>query len=275
MPKTKFEAGRYWEERLESSFDLTGVGFRRRSEAYNRWVYRHRTEFLNRLVSRNDWCIDKMAVLDIGCGTGYFIDHWIRRGAEPVWGLDVAEVSIERLWERFPQAEFRLADLSDPALVVERQFDFVSIFDVLYHIVDDARFEQAIKNLARLCRPGCRVIVTDMFGERTAETVKHVRNRSRQEYEQVFSAAGFLMESVEPLFFTLMPPAGIANVLGYWAGMLTWEAVTFVARFNGPGDLLGRLLYRIDNSLSRKFASGPSHHLAVFRFEGETADTKT
>ena len=273
MPNTKFEADRYWGERLQQSFDLTGVGFRRRSEAFNRWVYRRRTEFLDRLFENKSWPIDKMAVLDIGCGTGYFIDHWIRRGADPIMGLDVAEVSIERLRERFPQAEFRLADLSDPNLSVDRQFDLISIFDVLYHIVDDARFEQAISNLAKLCRPGCRVIITDMFGERTAEAVKHVRNRSRHDYSRVFEKAGFKLDLLEPLFFTLMPPAGIKSPIGYWAGMLGWEAATWFARWNGPGELIGKMLYRIDDSLGKTRESGPSHHLAVFRFEGKSADT--
>ena len=268
MPDTKFDAGDYWKDRLKQHFDLTGVGFKRRSAAFNRWVYRVRTEALDQLFEQNEWLCEGKAILDVGCGTGYFIDHWSRRHADHVFGLDVAQVSVERLTNRFPDAEFACADITAPDLKLGRTFDYVSIFDVLYHVVDDRRFEQAVENLSRLCRPNSKVIITDMFGERTVEVVKHVRNRSLDRYTEIFSKNGFRLLHIEPLFFTLMPPTRLASRPAYWTGVLGWEALTLPARWNGPGQVIGSVLHKVDSTLRRRFDRGPSHHLAVFEYVG-------
>jgi SAM-dependent methyltransferase len=227
-----------------------------------------RAEALNELFKRRDWPVEGKAVLDVGCGTGFFVDHWLQRGASRVTGVDVTEVSVERLEKRFPKARFVLADVSEPGLDVDGTFDYVSIFDVLYHIVDDKRFEQAVANLSRLCRPGSRVIVTDMFGKRTVEVVKHVRNRSLDRYQEIFSKNGFELLEMKPLFFTLMPPSRVASRPVYWAGTLAWEALTFLARWEALGGVVGGWLYRVDSGLRRLFRRGPSHHVAVFEFKG-------
>jgi len=268
MPDTKFDAGDYWRQRLRQHFDLTGVGFRRRSIAYNRWVYRVRTELLDEMFRQHGWPIEGKAVLDVGCGTGYFIDHWLRRGARRVTGLDVAEVSVEKLKSRFPDARFVRADIAEPGLDVDGTFDYVSIFDVLYHVVDDKKFEQAVDNLSRRCRTGSRVIVTDMFGQRTVEVVKHVRNRSVDRYREVFEKYGFRLLELRPLFFTLMPPSRLAGRTAYWLGTLSWEVLTFPARWEWLGGVAGSVLYGVDSGLRRRFKTGPSHHLAVFEFAG-------
>lgn len=272
MPQAQFDAGAYWKSRLRDNFDLTGVGFLRRSEAYNKWVYRVRTRQLDRIFQSHGWPVKGRAVLDIGCGTGYFIDHWLTRGADPVVGVDVAEVSVERLREKFPGVRFHRADISEARVDIEGTFDYVSIFDVLYHIVDDRRFEQAVANLSGLCRPGARVIITDMFGAVTTEVVKHVRNRSAAHYQEVFSRHGFSLKVLSPLFFTLMPPARLANKAAYWAGTLFWEALTLPARWQPLGKLWGAGLYGVDAVLRQLLNRGPSHHLAVFEYEGTGTD---
>jgi SAM-dependent methyltransferase len=78
-----------------------------------------------------------------------------------VTGLDITEASIERLRERFPQAEFVRADVSDepPA----GTYDVVNAFDVLYHITDDARWSRAVRNLAKAVAPGGIFLITDVF----------------------------------------------------------------------------------------------------------------
>jgi len=268
MPQAGFDAGAYWKNRLRDNFDLSGVGFLRRSEDYNRWVYRMRTEQLRGLIDRHAWPVKGRAVLDVGCGTGFFVDFWSSLEAAPLVGVDIAEVSIERLKPRFPDARFVCADISGPQVEIDGTFDYVSVFDVLYHIVDDTRFEQAAANLARLCRPGAKVLVTDMFGTRTTEVVRHVRNRSLEQYRTVFGRQGLKLTALRPLFFTLMPPTRLANRAAYWLGTLSWEALTCLARWSGPGRLWGGTLYRVDRTLQRWFDRGPSHHLAVFEFEG-------
>ncbi len=226
---------------------------------------------LDALIDNNDWPIKDRAVLDVGCGTGYFIDYWTRRQASPIMGVDLAEVSIDNLKSRYPDARFACADLSDPELKLHGSYDYISIFDVLYHIVDDGKFALAAGNLAKVCRPGSKVFVTDLFGSRTVSLVKHCRNRSLGLYEKIFSEHGFKLIDIKPLFYMLMPPTAVANGFLRWLGVLAWEAVTFAGRWELPGRLLGRLLYGFDAALRKVFRRSPSGQLAVFEFVGTSA----
>jgi 2-polyprenyl-3-methyl-5-hydroxy-6-metoxy-1,4-benzoquinol methylase len=263
-----FSPRTYWETRLKERFDLTGAGFRRKSAAFNRWVYKVRTEALHELFRKYDWPVKSCAVLDVGCGTGYFIEYWLNRKAHPVVGIDIAETSINRLKEAFPNAEFHLVDLTESPPEIDQKFDYISIFDVLFHIVDDDRFARAIENLASLCKPGCRIFVTDLFGSETVASVKHCRNRSLNIYTDLFSRSGFKLIDLRPLFFVLLPPSRISNAVLRWAGILIWEAVTWITRWNIFGDLLGRILYNIDSVLRKIFKRGPGSHIAFFEFDG-------
>ncbi len=170
--------------------------------------------------------------------------------------------------ESYPDAEFRLLDIADPNLDLDQNFDYISIFDVLFHIIDDNRFAKAIENLARLCKPGCKIFITDIFGSKTTASVKHCRNRSLTQYENEFSHSGFRLIDLKPLFFTLLPPARFSNSFIRWTGILIWEMITFVTRWAFFGNIIGCLLYNFDRALFRFFRRGPSGHLAIFEFEG-------
>lgn len=262
----EFNTARYWENRLTKKFDLTGVGFRRKSVAYNKWVYRVRTELLDLIILENGWPVEGKSILDVGCGTGYFIDYWLTRKAGDITGLDIAEISINKLKDAFPGVKFNLADLSDPELELGGRYDYVTIFDVLFHIIDDNKFESVAVNLARFCKPGCKIFITDLFGKNSFAGVQHCRNRSFEIYENVFSNRGFKLVEIKPLFFTLLPPSGFRNPIVRWAGILAWEALTFVTRWNFFGNILGRVLYGVDSILRKMFKKGPGGYLAVFEY---------
>ena len=87
-------------------------------------------------------------------------------------------------------------------------------------------------------------------------------------YRKVFSEKGFRLIEVRPLFFTLLSPSGVTNPFLRWIGIMIWEALTWMARWELPGNLLGRALYGVDSFLRRIFKRGPGGHMAVFRFEG-------
>jgi len=265
--ETPFNPGSYWESRLNEKFDLTGVGFRRKSVAYNKWVYRVRRELLDWLFKANNWDYAGKSALDVGCGTGYFIHYWLTRGTEKVVGLDITEISIKRLRENLPQATYVHGDLSDPELKLEDKFDYISIFDVLFHIIDNNRFVNVAENLARFCKPGARIFITDLFGEKSFSGVKHCHNRSLAYYVDVFTKSGLKLRSMTPLFYTLLPPSGIASPFLRWCGILMWEGLTFVTRWNFAGDLIGRIFYKFDSFLRKKFRKGPAGYLAVFEYE--------
>jgi len=184
----------FWERRLSEQFDLRGTGEVGLSLAYNRACYRLRRRVLERTLREAGIDPAGRAVLDVGCGTGFFTEFYLERGAK-VTGLDMAPTSIARLAERFPQARFILADVSEAAL--DERFDIVNAFDVLYHITDDHRWAAAVEHLARAVAPGGVLLVTDLFSEQPG-AAEHVRMRPISRYRAVLESAGLTLGPARP-----------------------------------------------------------------------------
>jgi len=184
----------FWEQRLSEQFDLRGTGEVGLSLSYNRACYRLRRRVLERALREAGIDPAGRAVLDVGCGTGFFTEYYLQRGAR-VTGLDMAPTSIARLGERFPEARFILADVSEAAL--GERFDIVNAFDVLYHITDDRRWNAALENLAKAVAVGGVLLVTDLFSEQ-AGAAEHVRMRPIARYREVLESAGLTIGPAHP-----------------------------------------------------------------------------
>ncbi len=176
----------FWDQRLKDQFDLRGTGETGLSVAYNEACYRLRREVLDRALHAAGADPSGRRVLDVGCGTGFFTAYYLERGAH-VTGLDIAPTSIERLRARHPQATFILGDVSETP--VEGTFAIVNAFDVLYHITDDARWESAVRNLAKAVEQGGVLLLTDLFTE-FKRLESHNVARTLDRYERVFNEEG-------------------------------------------------------------------------------------
>ncbi|HEX6391741.1 MAG TPA: class I SAM-dependent methyltransferase, partial [Solirubrobacteraceae bacterium] len=155
-----YRAEEYWTDRLGRDCSLRGVGHASYSERYNAWVYRTKGRVLDELLSG----VPFADALDIGSGTGWVTEQLARRGAA-VTGVDVAAPAVEHLRRRFPELTFvRLTVGDEPLPFPDASFDVVTMMDVAYHITDDARWANALGEIARVVRPGGRVVATDAFG---------------------------------------------------------------------------------------------------------------
>jgi len=195
----------YWEKRLLERFNLSGVGNVGFSEYYNRWLYKAKIRVLKRVLLSERINIHSMSVCDIGCGTGFFIDFYKLQGAREITGIDIASVCIENLQQKYPEYRFIKNDISSPLLVpkVSFKFDILNVFDVLYHITDDARFEQAIINICSLTNNDGFIFVSDLFGEENVHVAEHVKFRSKNVYENVLSKNGCKIITILPLYHLL------------------------------------------------------------------------
>jgi len=268
-----FQTRNYWERRLRDHFSLEGVGYLRLGRRFNEWMYRVRGEVFDRLVDD----LDQRAggrpegprrVLDVGSGTGFYVDRWLRRGAE-VTGLDLTEVAVEGLRARFPAARILRADIGDPLsgpLAGETgTFDVVSAFDVLFHIVDDAQYARALANIAALLRPTGWFLWSDNFIHQPTIRVTHQVSRSLAEVEAALAAAG--LEAVErrPMFVLMNYPADTRSR----ALRLAWTAMVSPAMLSDRlGGVLGALLYRLERRLVARRRESPSTEVMVCRRRG-------
>ena len=124
-------------------------------------------------------------VLDVGCGTGFWTEYYAARGARYT-GVDIAQVSVDRLAARYTAQRFLRADVSDG--VPGGPYDLVNVFDVLYHVTDDARWQAALLHLAGAVVPGGLLLVTDASRRRRPAEAAHNLMRSLARYEQVLNA---------------------------------------------------------------------------------------
>ena len=191
-----FDARRFWQETLSAQFDLCGTGHPGLSAAYNQRCYDLRRVVLDQVLVKHRVPVSGREVLDAGCGSGFFVDLWLSKGAL-VTGVDLTDVAVERLSARFPSARFFVGDLS--TWRAPRTYDLVSCFDVLFHIVDDAAWEQAMTNLTDAVAPGGYFVFTEHFFDRVdVVQASHNRSRGRALYETALMARGLAVLDERP-----------------------------------------------------------------------------
>ena len=206
----------FWEQRLAEQFDLRGTGETGLSLAYNRACYALRAEVLTRALARAGVSPSGARVLDVGCGTGFWTEYYASRGARYT-GVDIAQVSVDRLAERYPAQRFLRADVSDG--VPAGPYDVVNVFDVLYHVTDDARWAAALRHLAAAVAPGGVLLVTDVFAER-GRLAEHNVMRSLSRYMEVLSGQGLTREQLVPTHVLLNRHLGPWRFVNRWPGAL-------------------------------------------------------
>jgi SAM-dependent methyltransferase len=199
----RYDPRRYWEQRLQADFTLRGVGNVNFGKSYNRWLYRRKADVIRSVFAGTD--LQGKHVLEIGCGTGFFVDWYSKRGAE-VSGIDITEVSIREMSKRF-RGDFCVQDISAVAYRPAKAFDIVNMWDVAYHIVDDKAFARALNNIAMSLKLDGLFICTDWFGVPAPERIApHVRARNLATYRNVLEARGFTLVEVRPLYGFLDVP---------------------------------------------------------------------
>jgi SAM-dependent methyltransferase len=95
-------------------------------------------------------------VLDVGCGTGRFIELLPAR--YDAVGIDVSEGMLE--FARRKGIEVAQAG-ADSIPFEDRSFDLVTTFAVLHHLIDPQVVRSALGEMARVVKPGGAVLVWD------------------------------------------------------------------------------------------------------------------
>jgi SAM-dependent methyltransferase len=224
-----YQPREFWDRRLAEHFDLRGTGQPGLSSAYNRACYELRRQVLERALADQRFDPKGQQVLDVGCGTGFFTAYYLARGAQ-VTGIDIAPTSIERLKARHPEARFELVDVSETTL--DRRFDLVNAFDVLYHITDDSRWERAVRTLAGAVSPGGLLLLTDTFPPATAVLAQAAHNQMRplERYRALLEPVGFTLAAPRPTHVLLNRELGAWRLLNR-APSLLYAADRALLRF--------------------------------------------
>jgi SAM-dependent methyltransferase len=206
----------YWESRLKEQFDLTGVGHIILGPAYNHRLYVTRLRTLEQALHTSGCSLRGRRVLEIGCGTGFYTEFCREQQVADYLGVDITAVSVQNLTQRFPDFHFHQADVGDPTFFVKNTYDVVLVADVLFHIVDDDRFHQAIANMSASLNSGGYLILSDLLAVQTIQPAQHFRARSLAMYTDAFSRCNLTVQHIEPIFAVMHPPAAAPSSSWPW-----------------------------------------------------------
>jgi SAM-dependent methyltransferase len=260
MNTERFDAEDYWSDRLGREFSLEGVGYLGLGESYNRWMYAVRRRVFRDVVKGR---VDSSAsVLDVGSGTGFYVELWRELGVRQVTGSDLTAISIEQLGERFPDSRFSALDLSKPLTGEAGPFDAISAMDVLFHIVDDDGYTQAIENLAAMLAPGGILVFTENLLHGRTERGRHQTSRSLEVVSSLLTEAGLEVELRRPVFVLMNTPVDSDSALLE----KSWKAINILVRGHSRrGWAVGAALYPLELALGRLLEDGPSTEIVVCR----------
>jgi 2-polyprenyl-3-methyl-5-hydroxy-6-metoxy-1,4-benzoquinol methylase len=99
-------------------------------------------------------------IADIGCGSGYGCRILKDAGAAEVHGADASANAIEYCRQQFADcATFSVQEITSMRAFTDGQFDVVVCSEVMEHIKDYGKEQQALRELKRIARPAGLVVV--------------------------------------------------------------------------------------------------------------------
>jgi 2-polyprenyl-3-methyl-5-hydroxy-6-metoxy-1,4-benzoquinol methylase len=261
---TEFNARAYWESRITANLGLHGVGYLGYGTAYNDWMYRVRSVVFRRAVRELGANLSESSVLDIGSGTGFYVRTWRELGARNVTGSDLTSVAVNHLRASYPGIGTIQMDIGRPLdpKIRAGSFDLISAMDVLFHIVDDSAFSQAISNIAKLLKANGWFLMSDNFVHGSAQRISHQVSRPLDEITRTLEHQGLEIVKRMPMFVLMNAPTDTSS---QWP-LLFWRAAMVPVRLvNAIGHIQGAVLFPVEVLLTRIMSESPTTELLICR----------
>lgn len=259
---TDFDARHYWDERFTREWSLHSVGMLRLAHSYNRWMYRIRRDGFRRTVRELRLDLADSDILDIGSGTGFYVNLWRRFGAGRVTGMDLADSAVARLRKRYSDVHFERGDISGERPFDKETFDVVSAFDILFHIVDDDGYRRAFANVHDMLRPSGTFVFTEHFPRGNRKGGGHHVSRPLGEIENILHETGFEIVSRRPVFVLMSWPVGTTRP---WRASLWSKRMVPLIKNERWGNVVGAALFPIEALLTRIMPESDATEIMVCR----------
>ncbi|MGH9123147.1 MAG: class I SAM-dependent methyltransferase [Acidimicrobiales bacterium] len=238
----------YWPNliRGESNRALEEVGQTDMGRAFNVQAYKMRRRAVLCALEAAGVSLPSARIYEAGFGVGYYLALWEQGKAVAVAGIDLSSVAVRNVRQRFPSYDLSQGDITELAKRAdwgERVgcYDVVTAIDVLYHIVDDRRAAEALRNLKSLVAMGGILLLTEKFppsGSRLAEH-HHVTRRPLSWYADILGP-DVQIERLAPVFWCLDPaiPGSAEYGAGDRAARIIWVLLRVGPKYARPGGWL-------------------------------------
>tara|TARA_Y100001970_G_C14215893_1_gene849618 strand:- start:1134 stop:1985 length:852 start_codon:yes stop_codon:yes gene_type:complete len=157
---------------------------------FNKLVARIKDKTLMKLL-KHIHPIDKLSVLDIGCGSGRYVKILSDLGAN-VTGIDISRSIIERCKHKFPNITFFNSSLQkfDQELY---KFDLILSSTTLQHIPDNEK-KVAFKKISRLLKDSGSLLII----ENQLDHSEHIQGLSAKNWANLGKEAGLVPRIIIP-----------------------------------------------------------------------------
>jgi len=179
----------------------------------NHWWFVGRRAVVFDVLRRHGKKEGKGKLLDIGLGTGFNANLFLKEGYE-VHGLDPSEEAIQFAKTIAPSLSVIQAPFPSPEIPSDT-YDVAALLDVVEHLEDDTT---ALREVHRLLTKGGIALITVpafMFlWTKHDERAHHFRRYRKAELERVIRAAGLEIELISYYNFFLFPAIVLVRFLG-------------------------------------------------------------
>jgi SAM-dependent methyltransferase len=146
------------------------------------------------LSELDDFGVKKDALLEIGCGNGFFLREAARQGYRRTVGVEPSKEAVAKA-----KGEIEIVcDIMRPTLFAESSFDAVCLFQVLDHLPDPTA---VLRECRAILRPGGLVLCLNhdvgalsarLLGRRSPIIdIEHTYLFDRKSIRRIFAAAGY------------------------------------------------------------------------------------
>ena len=149
--------------------------------------------------------LDREKVLDVGCGTGFWLRQLVQWGARPanVYGIYLLEERIQRARELCPPGVTLTWDDASNLESGDGTFEIILQFTAFTSILDAEMKTKLANEMTRVSKSGGAILWYDFFVSNPSNP--DVRGVTREEISQLFPGLSVYLKRV-----TLTPPLGRA-----------------------------------------------------------------
>lgn len=252
----------YWENRLNKNFNLHGVGDIGLGVNYNNYLYKVRKFAFHKIMNRLNINFSDKKIMDIGSGTGFYIERWRELNVKSIHGTDITNVVVNNLSKKFPDNSFSQIDIGEKIDNPQPTYDFISAFDVLFHIVDDERFNQAIQNIHGLLNKNGYFVISDNFVHGETKRLEHQVSRSYKYMTNTIEQTGFKHVKTLPMFVLMNDPVDTKN---RFIKKIFWLITKNARKGERMGKLIGMFMMPIEKLLISLKTESPSTEIKIYQ----------